>query len=302
MPRGTGLLPRNENDTFEMPPEMHPGRFSLDPGASLDEVGPVGRVLLDAGRQRKTVRVEDDVPAGNRPLRSGSDRPARRSPCGAPGCRPARLVERHHHDGGAVACGTAGLADELLLALLHGDRVDDRLALDVLQAGLDDLPFRESTITGTRLMSGSAAIRLVNRSIAATPSIMPSSMLMSMTCAPTSTCCAQPTARCRSPGLDQVAEPGRSGDVRALTDVDEQRAGGDVEGSRRFGVGWRPRSGHRAGLLAFDDLRDLGDVRRRVPQQPPTRLTRPASANSAITGLTLRDSSYSKALGRPAFG
>ena len=48
----------------------------------------------------------------------------------------------------------------------------------------------ESTITGTRLMSGSLATSLVNRSIAATPSIMPSSMLMSMTCAPFSTCCA----------------------------------------------------------------------------------------------------------------
>ena len=42
---------------------------------------------------------------------------------------------------------------------------------------------------GTRLMSGSEAISLVKRSIAATPSIMPSSMLMSMTCAPFSTCC-----------------------------------------------------------------------------------------------------------------
>ncbi len=46
----------------------------------------------------------------------------------------------------------------------------------------------ESTITGTRLMSGSLAISLVKRSIAATPSIMPSSMLMSMICAPASTC------------------------------------------------------------------------------------------------------------------
>ena len=46
----------------------------------------------------------------------------------------------------------------------------------------------ESTITGTRLMSGSVAISLRKRSMAATPSIMPSSMLTSMTCAPLSTC------------------------------------------------------------------------------------------------------------------
>jgi hypothetical protein len=48
--------------------------------------------------------------------------------------------------------------------------------------------FEESIIVGTREMSGSEAISLVKRSIAATPSIMPSSMLMSMTCAPASTC------------------------------------------------------------------------------------------------------------------
>jgi hypothetical protein len=48
--------------------------------------------------------------------------------------------------------------------------------------------FEESTIIGTRLMSGSLAISLVKRSMAATPSIMPSSMLTSMTCAPASTC------------------------------------------------------------------------------------------------------------------
>ena len=46
----------------------------------------------------------------------------------------------------------------------------------------------ESTITGTRQMSGSLATSLTKRSIAATPSIMPSSMLTSMTWAPASTC------------------------------------------------------------------------------------------------------------------
>ena len=48
--------------------------------------------------------------------------------------------------------------------------------------------FEESIIVGTRQMSGSLATSLVKRSIAATPSIIPSSMLMSMTCAPASTC------------------------------------------------------------------------------------------------------------------
>ncbi len=46
----------------------------------------------------------------------------------------------------------------------------------------------ESTMIGTRQMSGSLATSLTKRSIAATPSIIPSSMLTSMTCAPDSTC------------------------------------------------------------------------------------------------------------------
>ena len=46
----------------------------------------------------------------------------------------------------------------------------------------------ESIISGTREMSGSLATSLTKRSIAAAPSIIPSSMLMSMTCAPDSTC------------------------------------------------------------------------------------------------------------------
>ena len=48
--------------------------------------------------------------------------------------------------------------------------------------------FDESTITGTLQMSGSEAMRLRKRVIAATPSIIPSSMQTSMTCAPFSTC------------------------------------------------------------------------------------------------------------------
>ncbi|MNF18352.1 hypothetical protein D3C80_2223800 [compost metagenome] len=45
----------------------------------------------------------------------------------------------------------------------------------------------ESIITGTRAISGSAAMRFRNSTIAFCESIRPSSMLMSMICAPFST-------------------------------------------------------------------------------------------------------------------
>ena len=48
--------------------------------------------------------------------------------------------------------------------------------------------WEESIITGTRAMSGSAAIRLRKRAMAASASSIPSSMLTSMICAPFSTC------------------------------------------------------------------------------------------------------------------
>ena len=50
------------------------------------------------------------------------------------------------------------------------------------------LHFDESTITGTRAISGSLATRFRKRTIAALLSSMASSMLTSMTWAPFSTC------------------------------------------------------------------------------------------------------------------
>ena len=54
----------------------------------------------------------------------------------------ALLVERHHHDGGAVAAHDLGVLDERRLALLHRDRVHHRLALHAFQAGLDHRELR----------------------------------------------------------------------------------------------------------------------------------------------------------------
>ncbi len=54
----------------------------------------------------------------------------------------ALLVEGHDHHGRAVAAGEAGLAQELGLALLERQGVDDGPALDALEARLDDRPLR----------------------------------------------------------------------------------------------------------------------------------------------------------------
>src|SRR6516165_6820426 len=73
----------------------------------------------------------------------------------------ALLVERHHHDRSAIAADRPRVITE---------------------------NFDESTITGTRAMSGSSAMRLRNVVMACSESSSPSSILTSITCAPFSTC------------------------------------------------------------------------------------------------------------------
>src|SRR5947209_1895236 len=66
--------------------------------------------------------------------------------------------------------------------------------------------FDESIITGTRAISGSAAIRCRNLTIAAFESSIASSMLTSMICAPFATCCrAISTAPAKSPARISLA-------------------------------------------------------------------------------------------------
>ncbi len=84
------------------------------------------------------------------------------------------------------------------------------------------LHFEESIITGTRAMSGSAAIRRRKRDIAASASSMPSSMLTSMICAPFSHLLPGDVERLVVAVLqDQLLELRRAGDVGAFADVDE---------------------------------------------------------------------------------
>ena len=78
----------------------------------------------------------------------------------------APLVERHHDHGRAVVAAHPRLGEELLLALLERDRVDDRLALHALEPGLDDVELGRVDHHRHAAMSGSAAIRLRNVTIA----------------------------------------------------------------------------------------------------------------------------------------
>ncbi len=139
----------------------------------------------------------------------------------------------------------------------------------------------ESTMTGTVLMSGSEAMRLRNRVIAATESSIASSMLTSMSWAPASTCWrATSTAsskRSSRMSLANLREPVTF--VRSPT-LTKTPPGCGID------TAWRPDSrvlrsttGISRGAMpatASATARTCAGV---VPQQPPTMLTRPSRAN-----------------------
>ncbi len=125
--------------------DLRAGAVALDLARRLDEGLRELVVLLDPGADRQDVRVDDHV-LGREPGALGEE------PEGPLGdldlaldrAGLALLVEAHHDDGGAVAVAGRGLAEEVLLALLEADRVDDGLALDALESGLAGPPTSRS--------------------------------------------------------------------------------------------------------------------------------------------------------------
>ncbi len=159
----TGSLPRKEKERFETPPEMWAMRQRCcDLARGLDEVDAVIVVLLDAGRDREDVGVEDDVLGRKAGLfdqelvGAGADLDLARLGVGLAG-----LVESHDDHGGAIGSHQFRVVQEGFLAFLHRDGIDQRLALRRISSLASITShFELSTMTGTRAMSGSAAIRL----------------------------------------------------------------------------------------------------------------------------------------------
>ena len=121
-----------------MPPLVRePGQRSLISGSdSMNAFAAV--VLLDPGRDREHVRVEDDVlglpaVADEEVVGAAADLDLALDRVGLPD-----LVERHHDHARRRSGGSARLLEEGLLPLLEADRVDDPLALDALEPGLED--------------------------------------------------------------------------------------------------------------------------------------------------------------------
>ncbi len=118
---------------------MHQRHLLPDRAGRLDEVDAVIVVLLDPGRDGKDVRVEDDVFRG-KPGLFGQQLvgPLADLDLAFIGVGLALFVEGHDDDGGTVSAHQLRLRDEGVFALLHRDRIDDRLALHAFEPRLDD--------------------------------------------------------------------------------------------------------------------------------------------------------------------
>ena len=146
------------------------------------------------------------------------------------GRRLALLVERHHDHAGAVVADAPRVREELLLAFLERDRVDDPLALDRLETRLEDAPLRavdhhrQARHLG---LGGDHVQERAHRLLALeevgvhvhVDEVRAASYLLERDVDGSGV-----VAR-----LDQAAETRRAGHVRALADQDEARVGADRE-------------------------------------------------------------------------
>ncbi|MCY1223883.1 hypothetical protein D9M68_537830 [compost metagenome] len=111
--------------------DMHMRQRGDDFARRLDEVDAVIVVLLDAGRHRKDVRVEDDVLGREAGLfRQELVGAAADLDLARLGIGLTDLVEGHDDDGGAIGAAEFRVVQESLFAFLHGNGIDQRLALN----------------------------------------------------------------------------------------------------------------------------------------------------------------------------
>ena len=242
---------------------LHSGKPLLQLADGLDELDGVVVVLLDAGADGEDVRVEDDVAGreadllGQQPVGPLAD-----GDLVVLGDGLAFLVEGHHDDRGAVALDQPGLFEELLLAFLEADRVDDRLALDALQARLDDRPLRavdHDRDAGDVGLGGDQVEEAGHRLLAVDQPLV--HVDVEDVGAALDLLAGDGDGLLEVALADQPGELARAGDVGPLADHDEVGLGADRQRLQpAVAASSRSASGRRAGRSAFDGLGDLADV------------------------------------------
>ena len=237
---------KTERQVREAAREMRVRAADADHLHRLDEVDRIIVMLFKPRRDREDIGIEDDV-LGRKADRHQelvgalADLDLAVFRVGLPD-----LVERHHDDRGAIGHAFARMAQELLLAFLHADRIDDRLAGDTFEAGLDHIPFRavdhhrnacDIGLGGDQLQEGRHRIFGVEQAFV--------HIDVDHLRAIFDLLARDLDRRSIIVGEDELLERRRSGDVGALADVDEAGGGG---GGRHWIIlerGIRRRAGGR---------------------------------------------------------
>ena len=255
-----------ETDVAHPAADLGTRQVLLDPARGVDEIQRVVVMLIHPGRDREDVRIKDDV------LRREADL-IHEDAVGALANADllliagglAVLIERHDHGGGTIALEGLRALDEGCLAFLQRDAVGDALALQALEAGLDDLPLRgvhhdrhlghlglglqqdqelghhRHPVDEAFVHAHVDHVRTVLHLLARDGDGLLKLVL-----------------------LDQLGELGRARHVRALADHEVVRGGGEIVRQRSAQAHDRLQRRHMARLDAFHRFRDRGNVLGRI--------------------------------------
>ena len=122
---------------------MRVRKILTNPACRFDEIDAVIVVFFQARCDCENVRIEDDVLrweiqlCGEEVIGAFADFGLARKRIGLP-----HFVERHHDDSSAMTPRDGCLVEKLFLTFLHRNRIDDGLALNAFEAGLNHVEFR----------------------------------------------------------------------------------------------------------------------------------------------------------------
>ncbi len=123
--------------------DTHARQVMFDPARCFNEIDRVIAVLLQAGRDRQDVRIENDVARGKMPLFDQQIVSARADiDFALKIVSLPSLIKSHHDSGRAVSSDRASMPQKFLLAVFQADGVHDGFSLHTLESGLDDGPLR----------------------------------------------------------------------------------------------------------------------------------------------------------------
>ena len=254
-----------EADVAEAAADEHAGQLGLDAPGGLEVGQGVLVVLLNARADGEDVGVEDDV------LRREADLPGQQV-VGAVGNGDALidrlglavLVEGHDDDRRAITPGQPRLAQEFGLALLQADGVDDALALDALQPGLDDAPLgrvEHDRHAGNVGFAGDEVQKAGHGRLGVEHALV--HVDVDHLCAVFHLLAGHVEGGAVVAGQDELGEAARAGDVGALADVDEVRLRGDDQRLQAAEAGVGRQAGDGARRQVAHGLGKGADVGRR---------------------------------------